>query len=74
VHYQRREYQQAEPLFKRANELADSNATILYHLGMTYYKLGRRDEAASTLRRVLQLQATIPQASEIRAVLEELRK
>ena len=69
VHYQRREYQKAEPVLKRATDLAGSNATILYHLGMTYYKLGRRDEAASTLRRVLQLQETIPQAPEIRAVL-----
>jgi hypothetical protein len=31
---------------------------------MTYYKLGRRDEAASTLGRVLQLPETIPQAPE----------
>jgi hypothetical protein len=41
---------------------------------MTYYKLGRRDDAAAALRRSLQLQETIPQAAEIRALLAELRK
>src|SRR4029453_12391697 len=63
VHYQRREYQKAEPVLKRATELAGGNPTVLYHLGMTYYKLGRRDEAASTFRRALQQQETIPQAA-----------
>ncbi|HMH49933.1 MAG TPA: tetratricopeptide repeat protein, partial [Candidatus Acidoferrum sp.] len=63
-----------EPLLKRATELASGNATIAYHLGMTYYRLGRRDEAASSLRRSLQLQETIPQAPEIRALLAELKK
>ena len=55
-------------------ELAGRNPTILYHLGMTYYKLGRRDEAASTFRRALQQQETIPQAAEMRSLLEELKK
>jgi Flp pilus assembly protein TadD len=74
VHYQRGEYPQAEPLLKKAAEIAPNNATIAYHLGMAYYKLGRRDDAAASLRRSLQLQETIPQANEIRSLLAELKK
>jgi Flp pilus assembly protein TadD len=74
VHYQRGEYKKAEPLLKKAAELVTKNATVFYHLGMTYYKLGRREDATVALRRSLQLQETIPQAAEIRAVLAELGK
>jgi Flp pilus assembly protein TadD len=41
---------------------------------MTYYKLGRRDDAAFALRRSLQLQEASPQAAQIRSVLDELKK
>src|SRR5262249_7322994 len=51
VHYHRGEFQQAEPVLKRASEALTTNAPVFYHLGMTYYKLGRRDDAASALRR-----------------------
>ena len=74
VHYQRGEYQKAEPILKKAAELQDKNATVFYHLGATYYKLGRRDDASVALRRSLQLQETSPQAAEIRALLAELKK
>jgi Flp pilus assembly protein TadD len=74
VHYQRGEYTRAEPILKKATGLLTSNATLFYHLGMTYYKLGRREDAAAALRRSLQLQETIPQAEEIRALLVELRQ
>ena len=74
VHYQRGEYQQAEPLLKKASELAPKNATIFYHLGTTYYKLGRRDDATTALRRSLQIDDKIPQAAEIQMLLTELKK
>src|SRR5262249_5112278 len=74
VHYQRGEYQKAEPVLKKAAELAAKNPTVFYHLGTTYYKLGRRDDAGVALRRALELQGTIPQAAEIRSLLAELKK
>ena len=74
VHYQRGEYQQAEPLLKKASELVPKNATIFYHLGTTYQKLGKRDDAATALRRALQIDDRIPQAAEIQKLLTELKK
>jgi Flp pilus assembly protein TadD len=59
---------------KKATELATNDATSLYHLGLTYYKLGRPDDAAFALRRSLQLHATSPHAAEIRGLLADLRK
>jgi Flp pilus assembly protein TadD len=74
VHYQRGEYQQAEPLFKKASELVPRNATIFYHLGTTYYKLGRHADATTALRRSLQIDDRIPQAAEIQTLLTEMKK
>jgi len=65
---------QAEPLFKQATDLVTDNATIFYHLGATYYKLGRREDAATALRRSLQIDEKIPQATEIRTLLARLRR
>jgi tetratricopeptide (TPR) repeat protein len=74
VHYQRGEYAKAEPLLKSASDAQPQNATVAYHLGMTYYKLGRRDDAAAALRRALRLKENLPQAREIQAVLSELKQ
>jgi len=74
VYYRRGEYKKAEPVLKKAVELVTNDGAFFYHLGMTYYKLGRRDDAASALGRSLQLDGTIPQAAAIRTVLDELKK
>jgi Flp pilus assembly protein TadD len=74
AHYRRGEYQKAEPFLKKAAEKMATNATVLYHLGLTYYKLGRTEDAAFALKRSLQLQESLPQAPEIRAMLTELKK
>jgi Tfp pilus assembly protein PilF len=74
VYYQRGDYQKAEPLLKRAAEAGGKNPTVFYHLGLTQYKLGHRDDAAAALRRALQLNEALPQAAEIRALLVELQK
>ena len=72
VHFKRGEFAQAEPLFRKAAALAGSPVVIRYHLGMTYYRLGRRDDAVTTLRQALQLDPRSPEAVEARRVLEEL--
>ena len=74
VHYRRGEFSKVELILKKAGDASPKNATIAYHLGMTYYKLGRNEDAATALRRALQLQESLPQAGEIRAVLAELKK
>jgi tetratricopeptide (TPR) repeat protein len=72
VHYRRREFAQAEPLFRQAAELATGQVTVQYHLGLTYHRLGRKDEAATWLRRSLQGGGRFPEADEARRLLAEL--
>lgn len=73
AHYARGEYTQAEPILRKANELAANDATIHYHLGLTYYRLGQKDQAATWLRRSLQSGGgNLAEASRIRDLLKEL--
>jgi Flp pilus assembly protein TadD len=72
VHYSRGEYTQAEPILKKASELAANDATIQSHLGLTYYRLGQKDQAATWLRRLLQSGGNVAEANRIRDLLKEL--
>jgi uncharacterized protein HemY len=72
VHYRRGEYAKAEPLLRKAAEELRNDPTVQYHLGMTYYKLGRKEDAATALRRTLQLDPKFTQGDEVRHVLKEL--
>ena len=49
------QYAEAEPVARKAVELAPDNATTQYHAGMIYYRVGRKDDATFALRRALQL-------------------
>ena len=57
---------------KKAAELGARMAPVQYHLGMTYYRLGKKDEAIASLKRSLQLDDKFPDAAEARRVLKEL--
>src|SRR6266480_1172455 len=72
VHFQLGQYDKAEPLLRRAAEQLRNNAEVHYHLGMTYYRLGRKEDAGVALRRALQLDGKLPQAQEARTILKEL--
>ena len=48
VHYTRKEYSKAEPVLRKAAELGARIAPIHYHLGMTYYRLGRKEDAIAS--------------------------
>jgi tetratricopeptide (TPR) repeat protein len=72
VHYQRKEYAKAEPVLKKAADLGAKIAPIHYHLGMTYYRLGKKEDAVASLKRSLQLDERFPEAAEARKVLKDL--
>jgi tetratricopeptide (TPR) repeat protein len=72
VHYNRGAYDEAEPIIRKAAELANRSAPIQYHLGMTYYRLGKKDEAVLALRRALQVDPKFPEAARAREVLSML--
>ncbi|PYN34212.1 MAG: hypothetical protein DME01_16255 [Candidatus Rokuibacteriota bacterium] len=44
----RTEPQKAEPVLRKAAELGARIAPIHYHLGMTYYRLGRKEDAIAS--------------------------
>ena len=72
VYYQRKEYTKAEPVLRKAVELGARIAPVHYHLGMTYYRLGKKEDAIASLKRSLQLDERFSDAGEARRILREL--
>jgi len=72
IQYRRGAYVDAEKTLSRAADKAPNNATLRYHLGMTYYQLGRKEDAIASLKRSLQLDEKSTDAAEARRVLREL--
>jgi Tfp pilus assembly protein PilF len=60
---------EAEEIQKRAVALTPNRASVLYHLGVVQYKLGRKAEAASEMRRALQADRNFPEAEKAREIL-----
>jgi Flp pilus assembly protein TadD len=74
VHYVAGAHAKAEPPLRKAVELARSNATFRYHLGMVYYRVGRGDEARSALMQAVLLDPALGDAPDVRAALAKLRE
>jgi tetratricopeptide (TPR) repeat protein len=72
IHYQRGAYAEAQKALARAVEFGAGNATIQYHLGMTYAKLGRKNDAVWALRRAATLDAKLAKSEKISEVLKDL--
>jgi len=53
-------------------ERAPNNGTIRYHLGMTYARLGKKQDAVSMLRRAAQLDPKLGDSERIDSVIKEL--
>jgi len=70
--HQRKEYNKARPLLRKAAEGLWTSGRVHYHLGLTDYHLGRKEDAVFSLRRALQLDDKAPEAKEARQVLSEL--
>jgi len=72
IQYRRGAYADAEKSLSRAVERAAGNATIQYHLGMTYARLGKKADAVSVLRRASQLDPKLAESQKIADVIKEL--
>ena len=72
VQYRRGAYVEAEKTLNRALERLPNNAQVQYHLGMTFAKLGKRNDAVSSLRRAAQLDPKLGQAAKIADLIKEL--
>ncbi len=71
--YERGVYQQALSLIQESAEKLSGNAEVLYHLGMTHYKLGNLDEARRALSEATMTNQEFSGVEEARAILQELR-
>ncbi len=72
IHYRRGAYADAEKILARAVARAPGNASIQFHLGMTYSRLGKKPEAVSALRRAAQLDAKLAQNEQIDRIIREI--
>jgi tetratricopeptide (TPR) repeat protein len=74
IHYRRGSYAKAADALREASSRLPQNATVLYHLGLAYAKLGRRADAASVLRRASLLDARLAEARQIDTLIKDLEK
>jgi Flp pilus assembly protein TadD len=72
VYYKRGAFRSAIELLRDIVRDEPTNALYFYHLGMAYYQNGDRNLARETLTQALNLDPNMPQASEIRSVLQKL--
>ncbi|MEJ2529033.1 MAG: tetratricopeptide repeat protein, partial [Gammaproteobacteria bacterium] len=73
VHYMRAEYTQAAKVLERADSGNLKLPDISYHLGMAYYKLGRKQDAMHNLEESLQSQRPFPGREQATEVLQQLK-
>ena len=62
IYYKKSSYQTALKYLQECAEKDQTSATFQYQLGMTYWKLGRRDEAKQALQNALTLDRNLPDA------------
>jgi tetratricopeptide (TPR) repeat protein len=74
IHYRRGDYAKAADLLREATTRLPENGVVHYHLGLAYAKLGRRDDAASALRRASRLDAALAGARQIDALIKDLER
>ncbi len=72
IHYRRQSYADAEKILTQAAERAPSNGVVRFHLGMTYAKLGRTNDAVSALRRAAQLDPKLADRENIEQLIKDL--
>jgi cellulose synthase operon protein C len=72
VYYGRADYVEAAKVLNLALEQAPNNAQLQYHLGRTYTKLGKKDDAVASLRRAAQLDPKLAQSQRIADLIKEL--
>lgn len=73
VHYMRGEYNDAVKVLERAGRSNLKIPDISYHLGMAYYKLGRKKEAMDKLDESLQSGRYFPEIEQAKRIMEELK-
>ena len=74
LYYQKRLYSLALQQLKPAASSLTENATVQYHLGMTYFRIGAQNQARVSLKRALKLGLTSAAATQAQETLGQLSK
>ena len=72
VYYQKGTYYSARDLLETATKQSPDDASIHYHLGMTYSKLGRKADAVTQLKKAVALGGTGQVVKDANAALGQL--
>lgn len=72
VYYQKGTYSLARDLLEDAAKTAPDNASIHYHLGMTYAKLGNKADAVTQLKKAMELAPDTQNGKNASAALAQL--
>ena len=72
IYYQKGNYESARGLLEDAVKGSPNNATIHYHLGMTYAKLSRKGDAATELKKAESLAPNTQTAKDAEKALSSL--
>ncbi len=70
LYYGNADYVNAEPVFNEAVRIANDYANARYFLGLTYWRLNKRDRAIGEFEKVLE---TNPENAEVSAILSNLK-
>jgi Tfp pilus assembly protein PilF len=66
---QKSQFHEADETLKRAIALVPNNPSVRYHFAVVQYRLGRKTEAASEIRRALQATGAFPEAAKAKELL-----
>jgi tetratricopeptide (TPR) repeat protein len=71
IQFRRGAFADAEKVLVRAVERAPNVGAIQFHLGMTYARLGKRNDAVSALRRAAQLDPKLAESERIDSLVKQ---
>ena len=74
VCYKKKDYSRALKLFEDALQMKPNNPVILFHLGLTYMKLGDHEKAGLMLEKALSISRYFPGAERAKKILPELKE
>lgn len=69
VFYQKKEFDKALPLLEKAAAELRQNASVHYHLGMTYLAMQKREQGIASLRQAVNIAPTFEGAEKVKKLL-----
>jgi len=74
IHYKNNQTEKAIQSFSVSQSLDPKFAATYYQLGLAYIKQGDMEKAVANLEKYLELQPDAPQAAQVRAIIDQIKK